>query len=361
MATWKKVIVSGSIAELSALSVDNNVAITGSLSALGLANANKPNIVSYDVTTGEFTYQGTGSFTATTASYILSSGVDGPLGMNSILSASNALTASLALRTEGTLSEGIGISDFSFNGSTNAQVEVSGASTLSTNAITKWTGTAFANSSLTDDGTTITGNTSIRLTGPNSSLTGSFTGSFVGDGSGLTGLATTLRVTGSDGSNGSVNLLTQGLTITGTANEIETSVASQTVTVGLPDNVTIGNNLTVTNNLTVFGTASFQNATNLEVADRFILLASGSNATGDGGLVVQQATQDVGELFGYDSGTERWAVTSSFTANQSAFTPDAFMAAAVEGTSATPASVAGRYSAKGNLFIGNDESIWIFS
>ena len=361
MPTWKKVVVSGSVAELRNLSVDQNVAITGSLSALGLISANKPNIVSYDVSTGQFTYQGTGSFTATSASYVPSAGVDGPLGMNSVLSASYALTSSLALRTAGTLSQGTGVSTFSFDGSGNAQVAVSGASTLSTNAITKWTGTAFANSSLTDNGLTITGNTSIQLTGTGSVLSGSFSGSFRGDGSGLTGLATTLRVTGSDNSNGSVNLLTQGLTITGTANEIETSVAGQTVTVGLPNNVVIGNNLTVTNNLTVFGTASFQNTSNLEVSDRFILLASGSNAAGDGGLVVQQATQDVGELFGYDSGTQRWAVTGSFKADQSGFTPDAFMAAAVEGTAATPTGVAGRYSAKGNLFIGNDESIWIFS
>ena len=31
MATWKKVIVSGSVAQLSDLSVDNNVTLTGSL------------------------------------------------------------------------------------------------------------------------------------------------------------------------------------------------------------------------------------------------------------------------------------------------------------------------------------------
>lgn len=360
MANWKKVIVSGSVAELNNLSVQNNVAITGSLNALGLANANKPNIVSYDTTTGLFSYQGTGSFSATSASYILSSGVDGPLGMNSILSASNAVTASHAQSTVGVLSESTGISDFSFNGSGNTTIAVSGASTLSSNAVTKWTGTAFANSSLTDNGTTVSGATSIVLTGANSSLTGSFTGSFKGDGSQLTGLVTELDFSGSTGG-GTVDLLTQVLTINGTANEIETSAAGQTLTIGLPNNVTIGNNLVVNNNLTVFGTASFQQTTNLEVADRFILLASGSNAAGDGGIVVQQGTQNVGELFAFDSSTTRWAVTSSFSADQSTYTPDAFMAAVVEGTSGNPTSAPGRYVAKGNIFIGNDETIWIYS
>jgi hypothetical protein len=59
-------------------------------------------------------------------------------------------------------------------------VAVSGAADLTTNKITKWTGTAFATSSLTDNNTTVTGASSIQLTGANSSLTGSFTGSFNG-------------------------------------------------------------------------------------------------------------------------------------------------------------------------------------
>lgn len=359
MATWKKVVVSGSQAELQSLKVSNGLQVTGSVKAI-LTGASQPNIVSYDSASGQFYYQGTGSFTATSASYVTSSGVAGPYGMNSILSASHAVTASAALSTVGTLSKGTGISDFSFNGSSNATVAVSGASSLSSNAISKWTGDAFANSSLSDNGTVISGVSSIQLTGANSSITGSFTGSFKGNGSQLTGLVTNLNFSGSTGG-GAVDLLTQVFTITGTANEIETSAANQTLTVGLPNDVVIGNNLTVTNNLTVFGTASFQNTANLVVADRFILLASGSNAAGDGGLVVQQATQNVGELFGYDSGTQRWAVTGSFTANQSAFTPDAFMAAVVEGASGDPATAPAKYVQKGNLFIGNDESIWIYS
>jgi hypothetical protein len=84
-------------------------------------------------------------------------------------------------------------------------------------------------------------------------------------------------------------------------------------------------NATITNNLTVQGTASFQHTTNLEVADRFVLFASGSTSIGDGGIVVQQVSQSVGELYGYDSGTNRWAFTSSFTANQAAFTPAAYI------------------------------------
>lgn len=86
------------------------------------------------------------------------------------------------------------------------------------------------------------------------SASGSFSGSFVGNGAGLTGLVTTLSITGSTGS-GSVDLKTQGLTVQGTANEIETSVSGQTITIGLPNNVTIGQKLTVLSGLEVTGSS----------------------------------------------------------------------------------------------------------
>ena len=95
--------------------------------------------------------------------------------------------------------------------------------------------------------------------------------------------------------------------------------------------------LTLTGDLVVLGTASFQNTQNLLVADRFVLFASGSNATGDGGIVVQQDTQNIGELYGYDSGTTRWGFTSSFDATGNSFTPAVF-AGAVETNLAAPSA-----------------------
>ncbi len=143
-------------------------------------------------------------------------------------------------------------------------------------------------------------------------------------------------------------------------NTITTTTGDLTVN-SAGGNVTIPGNLIISNNLTVQGTASFQNTSNLEVSDRFILMASGSNTTGDGGIVVQQATQNIGELFGWDSGTSRWALTGSFSANTSAFTPDAYLSAVTTaaGTSPAPAS---RYNAVGNIYVSSgDESIWIYS
>lgn len=344
MATWKKIIVSGSNAHLA--QITSSVLTDGQLVMAGVGGALKDSNISLSG----------GSFN---------------IGSNSIIStgANSVLTGSFSGSFVGTLTtdlpdltQGAGIVPFTYDGSGTATVAVSGAAALNTNAVTKWNGAAFVNSSLTDNGSVISGASSIQLSGASSSLTGSFTGSFVGDGSGLTGLATNLDISASNGSAISVDLLTQDLTIGGTANEIETSAAGTTITIGLPNDVTIGQDLIVSRNLTVLGTASFQQTTNLDVADRFILMASGSNTTGDGGIVIQQGTQGVGETFAYDAANTRWGVTGSFDASQSTFVPEAFMATVIEGGAGqTPGDVVAKLAKKGNIFIQDTEDIWIFS
>ena len=348
MATWKKVIVSGSAGEFT--SVTSSVLTNDNLVIAGAGGALENSGLTYDGTTlnlgsakvqaAEFSGSFSGSFQGD------GSGLTGVIATN-----------------PNSISQGTGIVPFSYNGLTAQTVAISGAATLSDDAITKWDSTdgKFVNSSLTDNGTTITGATSLQLTGANSSLTGSFTGSFTGDGSGLTGIAADLNFSGSTG-NGTVALKTQTFTVAGTANEIETSAAGQTLTIGLPDDVIITQDLTVNRNLTVLGTASFQNTTNLDVADRFILMASGSNTTGDGGIVIQQGTQGFGEAFGFDvAAPTRWGVTGSFDGSQATFTPDAFMAAVVVGTGIDPTAAPARYVAAGNIFVGTDENIYIYS
>ena len=165
------------------------------------------------------------------------------------------------------------------------------------------------------------------------------------------------------------------ITLTQTSGEIDiTGTAAQALggapsyTIGLADTITgnrtFSNNVSITGDLLVNGTASFQNTTNLQVKDRFVLFASGAGGTGDGGIVVQQATQDVGELFGYDSGATRWGVTSSFSADAAAYTPDAFMSAVTSLSSTNPNTTgpASRYNALGNIYVSaGDSSIWIYA
>jgi hypothetical protein len=161
MATWKKVVVSGSQAELATLKVDNltsGQAVIGGGSAANLSTR----IIS-----------GSGAILASGGSNIqLSGSFSGSFQGDG--SGLTGVTATVA----NSLTAGEGISTFSFNGSTAQTVSVSGAADLTSNIITKWDNTAnkFTNSSLTDNGTLISGTTSIVLTGANSVLTGSLLG-----------------------------------------------------------------------------------------------------------------------------------------------------------------------------------------
>jgi hypothetical protein len=142
-------------------------------------------------------------------------------------------------------------------------------------------------------------------------------------------------------------------------------VAGSTIDLGLQttDSPTFVG-LTLTGDLVVLGTASFQNTQNLLVGDRFVLFASGSNTTSDGGIVVQQGTQNIGELYGYDSSTTRWGFTSSFNATDNSFVP-AVYAGAVETSFAAPSAApiyGGAFDGFGTIHVdSNTGDIFIYA
>lgn len=86
----------------------------------------------------------------------------------------------------------------------------------------------------------------------------------------------TLRITGDTGintvvSDNTISIFNTGVTsLTGTANEVEVSSSNAAITIGLPNNVTIGNNLTVTGDLFVLGNATTLNTATLAVEDPLV-------------------------------------------------------------------------------------------
>ena len=249
------------------------------------------------------------------------------------------------------LTDGNGIVDFTYNGSAPASVavQVSGSTLeVGTNGVrvadSGITATQIATSVA---GTGLAGGGGTALSIDLNELT-------LGLGLDVGGTATTLNLD-----------LTEVIATDG-ANRVLTSDGDGTLTAE-PNftfngsTLTVTGNQTITGNLTVQGTASFQNTTELQVADRFVLFASGSTTAGDGGIIVQQGTQNIGELFAFDSGTTRWGLTGSFDASNTAYTPDAFISAVVEGAGTDPDAAPARYDKKGNIFVGTDEGIWIYS
>ena len=87
-------------------------------------------------------------------------------------------------------------------------------------------------------------------------------------------ISATLTIGGDSGGNDNVTIGTDTFNIIGTANEVETSVSNNTITVGLPANVTISGNLTVS------GTTTTVSSTTVNVADSMLSLATG-NGTQD--------------------------------------------------------------------------------
>ena len=385
MAVWKKVIVSGSSAQLAQLSVDTSVNITGSLSAAstvkftGLTNASQVNIVGIDAATGQLYYQGTGSFTALSASYAVSASYAlNASTANSATSASYALSSSYALNatsasratsalnadtasyvllavsasnasTASFAQSGNGAFSGSFSGS--FQGDGGGLTNIPASGITGLNLSRIASGSVTasispDLGFTVNTNTQITgsliVTGnintggsvistvAGSSLTGSFTGSFKGDGSGLSGVIATAGFSLTEGTGiadfsydgGSAGVTVAVSGASGLSSNTVTkwtgnAFANSSITDGA--NVTINNaggvlvqtgglyvtgsstfhdNLFVEGNLTVQGTASFQNVENLAIKDQFVLLNSGSLTFQDSGIVINTGNaQNSGSAF----------------------------------------------------------------
>jgi len=384
MANWKKVVVSGS--NVSQLNNDAGYLTAGTITqANGFATAsfNGVNLIADSIVGAlNFASSSTQGLTITadagtdTLTFGLAAIPNTSLANSAITiagtstSLGGSITAATILSGTGTVS---GSSQISYSGITGVPAGIVSGSTQVAALLPA--GTVSGSSQVSFSGITgvpaglVSGSSQISysgITGVPANIVSASVLSSPGQGQAL---LTTNGVAGSTidlgletGDSPTFAGVTAGNVTVGVSNDntITTSTGDLTVT-SAGGNVTISNNLVVTNNLTVQGTASFQNTTNLEVADRFILMASGSNTTGDGGIVVQQATQNVGELFGYDSGASRWGVTGSFTASGASYTPDAFMAAAVIGAGIDPTAAPSRYQVAGNIFVGTDEGIWIYS
>jgi len=162
---------------------------------------------------------------------------------------------------------------------------------------------------------TAAGNTTIAVTSSNLDNTAVTAGSygaansvatFTVDAKGRLTAAgdSTISITGSQISDLSTAAVTS---LTGTANEVTVSAASGAITIGLPDDVTIGNNLTVTGDLIVNGNTTTLNTATLVVEDKNIVLAnaaSPTDITADGaGITILGSTN---KTFNWVDATDAW-------------------------------------------------------
>ena len=132
---------------------------------------------------------------------------------------------------------------------------------------------------------------------------------------------------------------------------------------GMPSNaLTIGDSgdtITIAGNLDVNGTTTTIDTANLAVKDKFIELNSGATTEGDGGIVINGATN---KSFGWDDSSDRWAFDfAGATAGQTTIGADAFAAAIVVGGGTGTEEQDSNYAKLGNIFVNKDElDIYIY-
>jgi len=191
------------------------------------------------------------------------------------------------------------------------------ATTLTINGDTGTTGISLLTESLQVSGgegidVTVTDNT-ITIAGEDASTTNKGVASFADADFTVASGAVSIK---------NVNLGTQTTGnyvagITGTANEVTVSGSGSenaSVTIGLPDDVTITNNLTVGGNLNVTGTINSVNTTQVNIVDNKINLNTDftGNPTVDAGIRVERGASPDVEIL-WNETEDKWTLTNNGT------------------------------------------------
>ena len=133
--------------------------------------------------------------------------------------------------------------------------------------------------------------------------------------------------------------------------------------INVTGNSTFVNNVIVNGDLTVNGTTTTLNTTNLLISDKFALFASGSDASTDGGIIVQQGAT-TGYAFAVDASADRWALQNNLGPTATSITPDSYLVTVSGSVSAPPASptYGGASFGYGNIHVNTStEEIFIYS
>ena len=208
------------------------------------------------------------------------------------LNAENVISGSSQVQLSGITGTTFATADFTFPQNLTVQGNITAqefyTEFVSSSVIFESGSTKFGDTS--DDIHAFTG--SLNVVGHASAS--AFSGSFHGDGSGLTNLVTTLSVTGSNASAGSVDLKTQGLSFSN-GEGIVTSVSGQTVTITGEDATTSNKGLASFNGTHFSVSSGAVSAKNITLNGSTVTLGGSlnlglSSVTGQGASTTDQVT-----------------------------------------------------------------------
>jgi hypothetical protein len=381
MASWKKVIVSGSAAELSSLTLDTALPVAqGGIGATSLTD--KAVLISQDSGT-----DAVGAVALTSNGQVIIGGSDGPAaatisgtsneitvtnGANSItLSQPDDVTIGQDLVVTRNLKNSSAVSDSHITGSFTGSF-VGDGSNLSGTALDIDALSALGGTGLhqTQDHFVFSDNgTEKKITFSN--LEDAIFGNVSGDATIAAGGALTIGANAVEGSMLNSNVAGTGLDYGSDELSVDVSdfmtngVDNRVLTATGADgqnaeaNLTFdGTTLTVNGNLEVAGTQTTVNSTNLLIEDRFVLLNSGSSATGDGGILVGSGSAYSSSAFIFDDSEDRWGVQIDTQLGSTAATaiPEAYSSLLVLNAHTGSST----YTKNGNLRIDDSGNIFIY-
>ena len=381
MASWKKVLVSGSAAELSSLTLDTALPVAqGGIGATSLTD--KAVLISQDSGT-----DAVGAVALTSNGQVIIGGSDGPAaatisgtsneitvtnGANSItLSQPDDVTIGQDLVVTRNLKNSSAVSDSHITGSFTGSF-VGDGSNLSGTALDIDALSALGGTGLhqTQDHFVFSDNgTEKKITFSN--LEDAIFGNVSGDATIAAGGALTIGANAVEGSMLNSNVAGTGLDYGSDELSVDVSdfmtngVDNRVLTATGADgqnaeaNLTFdGTTLTVNGNLEVAGTQTTVNSTNLLIEDRFILLNSGSAATGDGGILVGSGSAYSSSAFIFDDSEDRWGVQIDTQLGSTAATaiPEAYSSLLVLNAHTGSST----YTKNGNLRIDDSGNIFIY-
>lgn len=352
--SWKKVVVSGSNAELNKIAVGTAglPATDGAISASGklftATSDSAGGLSSFDVVikgaSGEFMHTASSAINPSLQNLTISTGLLGVAGGSAVTEYNGGTETSISVDSSSLAGNGITAktdgTGFELNVGNNLTSDSSGVrvNTSSLAGFGLTADPAFVTASggptlgtgkiaVNVDGTTIGINGSGQLT----VLGGSAANALV-DGNGIqdfsyngsagatvivdTGSLAGQGLTGTSGQNGFTNskISIRG-TFAGTDKVLKwtgTEFDETTISDNGTDEISLGGSgytVTVPGNLTVQGTASFTNASNVSTRDAFFLLNSGSSTAESFGIIGQtNLAGDAGIAWSWNSGNSRWGM-----------------------------------------------------
>ena len=311
MAQWRKIIVSGSNAELSHLSMSGDIDLTGNITGSSTSTGS----FGYLAVSGDTTIGGNITFGDANTDFVsFSADIDSNLIPNSddtydIGSATQAwqdlflegditLTdAGKVVTTAGNLTVDSEAATLVLDGHTGVDIDASNSGKVAIDGAGGIDIGVAADVAIDVDSSTFDLDASGALTMTSTTMALDPSSTFDLDAAGA-------------------------VTIDGSAITIGADDSGVAISIGhSTSETTINDNLTVTGDLDVNGTLTTIDTTNLRVADRFIQVASGST-TGDGGMVVTTAANGSGSALFWDDSATRWGLTGADETGDSQISAD---------------------------------------